>query len=81
MNDNAQVVDKQESTPNVIKEERLLDEKVEEAGCRKIIESLSEEEKEMMSDDRMPMRYFRAEKVSDIYLMHVPRLWILVRII
>lgn len=48
------------------KEKRMFDRDFEENGVRRILESLMEEEKEIMPDGNEPLRHFRAEKVTCI---------------
>jgi hypothetical protein len=45
-------------------ESNLLDEKVEERGVQDILAALTDEERKEMKDLTMPIRHFRAEKVS-----------------
>jgi len=47
---------------NLMVEKPLFDEEVEREGCRKILEALSEEEKECLADRNHVLRHFRAEK-------------------
>lgn len=44
------------------KEKRLHDEQTEEEGCRKILEALTPEEIEDMSDENLLIRHYRADK-------------------
>ena len=41
-----------------------LDPAVEEQGVKDILAGLSDAEKEALADENMPLRHFRAEKVS-----------------
>ena len=43
-------------------EPRMFDRDVEEEGCRKIVECLTEDELRAMPDENMPLRHFRADK-------------------
>jgi hypothetical protein len=45
-------------------EPNLLDSEVEKKGAKDVLEALTEEEKTALPDPNMPMRHFRAEKVS-----------------
>jgi len=45
-------------------EKRLFDAAIEDEGVMKIRAALTEEELKAMPDDNMPLRHFRAEKVS-----------------
>ena len=47
-------------------EEHLLDANVETKGVQVMMNALTDEEKAALSDPSMPMRHFRAEKVSAI---------------
>lgn len=47
-------------------EEHLLNADVEIKGVKEIMEALTDEEKASLADASMPMRHFRAEKVSVI---------------
>lgn len=44
------------------KEPRMFDAAIEEEGCKRIMEQLTEEEIDAMPDDNMPLRHFRADK-------------------
>eukprot|EP00568_Trieres_chinensis_P001959 CAMPEP_0183308832 /NCGR_PEP_ID=MMETSP0160_2-20130417/22556_1 /TAXON_ID=2839 ORGANISM="Odontella Sinensis, Strain Grunow 1884" /NCGR_SAMPLE_ID=MMETSP0160_2 /ASSEMBLY_ACC=CAM_ASM_000250 /LENGTH=324 /DNA_ID=CAMNT_0025472733 /DNA_START=30 /DNA_END=1001 /DNA_ORIENTATION=- len=48
--------------PNLSAETPLFDEEVELEGCRKVLESLTKEEREGLADRNMILRHFRAEK-------------------
>ncbi len=43
-------------------EPRMFDRDVEEEGCKKIVECLTEDELRAMPDENMPLRHFRADK-------------------
>ena len=45
-------------------EEPLFDPEVEKKGVQAMMEALTDEEKAALADPAMPMRHFRAEKVS-----------------
>jgi len=49
-------------TTRCCSEKPLLDEKVEEEGSAEILKALTEEEKQHLSDEHMPLRHLRAEK-------------------
>ena len=46
------------------KEEPMFDIDVEKDGCMKIMEALTDDEKNNLADDNMPLRHFRADKVN-----------------
>jgi hypothetical protein len=52
------------STVNLKWEPNLLDPEVEKKGAKDVLDALTEEEKAAMPDPKMPLRHFRAEKVS-----------------
>lgn len=45
-------------------EKRLFDADIEDEGALKILSALNQEEAKYLSDENMPLRHFRAEKVS-----------------
>lgn len=49
--------------PSLGGEPQMLDEEVEKIGIQAMLDALTVEEREEMSDPSMPIRHFRAEKV------------------
>jgi len=56
--------EKQIMTNTKTKEQRLYDSELEDNGVKQILESLTEEEKEIMPDENEPMRHLRAERCN-----------------
>jgi hypothetical protein len=59
-------------------EKRLFDAEIEDEGAMKILSALDTDEVQYLSDENMPLRHFRAEKVSSLgicFISHLLCMW------